>query len=193
MNKDQRGIAGLEAILILIIVGIIGFTGWYVWNSRQQTDKNLVNATSASKNLPEYKKAISSNSSSQSFVLVQDGYLSIPDWRVRIPVTPAMLDFKTNTPKTSAYSKSDQFVDIITPSLDTGWRCLEDQGFKGSIGGISRTTQSKRAGPYEPLATKRIGNYTYGFEPGGSNCTSDANYQKLVDAFKVQFNSLDSY
>lgn len=41
IHKDQSGIAILETVLILVVVGIIGFTGWYVWQSRQTADKTI--------------------------------------------------------------------------------------------------------------------------------------------------------
>jgi type II secretory pathway component PulJ len=41
MNKQQSGFAVVESLLILVIVAIIGGTGWFVWHSKQQTDKTL--------------------------------------------------------------------------------------------------------------------------------------------------------
>jgi len=78
--------------------------------------------------------------------------------------------------------------------LDSDWKCEADPSgnFKGTIGMISITTQAKRSGPYEPLATKKVGSYTYGFE-GGSKCTDSSAYQQLVDAFKVQFDKIEAY
>jgi hypothetical protein len=42
--KSQKGFAVLEGLLILVIVGIVGGTGYYVWHSKAQADKNLDNA-----------------------------------------------------------------------------------------------------------------------------------------------------
>jgi uncharacterized protein (UPF0333 family) len=42
--NTQKGFAALESLLILIIIAIIGGTGYYVWHSKQQTDKTLSGA-----------------------------------------------------------------------------------------------------------------------------------------------------
>jgi hypothetical protein len=46
MNKTQKqnGFAVVEGLLILLLAGIIGGTGYYVWHSKQQTDKTLFEA-----------------------------------------------------------------------------------------------------------------------------------------------------
>jgi len=42
--KNNKGFTLIEGFLIVIIIGIIGGTGYYVWNSRQQTNKVLTSA-----------------------------------------------------------------------------------------------------------------------------------------------------
>lgn len=48
MKTKQNGFAVLESLLILVIIAIIGGTGYYVWRSKNQTNKTLDNASSAS-------------------------------------------------------------------------------------------------------------------------------------------------
>src|SRR5665213_1160694 len=45
MKISQKGFAALEGILILVIIAIIGGTGYYVWHSKNQTDKTLIAAS----------------------------------------------------------------------------------------------------------------------------------------------------
>lgn len=70
MNKSQKGMAGLESLLILVIVGILAFTGWYVYKARQNSNKNLNNAASIGQTVPAtYSKqstTLSSGSDNQS-------------------------------------------------------------------------------------------------------------------------------
>lgn len=44
MHKNQKGFAVVEGLLILAIIALIAGTGWYVWNSKNQTDKTLESA-----------------------------------------------------------------------------------------------------------------------------------------------------
>ncbi|OVE78965.1 hypothetical protein BVY00_01535 [bacterium G20] len=39
--KNHKGFSAIEALLILIIVGLLGSTGWYIWDTKKKTDKNL--------------------------------------------------------------------------------------------------------------------------------------------------------
>lgn len=55
LPKDNSGFSVIEAILILLTVSLIGFAGWYVWNSKKDTEATL-NTTSqaASGELPSF-------------------------------------------------------------------------------------------------------------------------------------------
>lgn len=44
MQKTQRGVGILPALLIVVIIGIIGFTGWFVWKSTHATERSLSSA-----------------------------------------------------------------------------------------------------------------------------------------------------
>jgi len=62
-KNNQKGFAILEGALILVIVGIIGFTGWFVWHSKQNTDKTLNDTSNSSQSNPSTGKKSSSNPS----------------------------------------------------------------------------------------------------------------------------------
>jgi hypothetical protein len=81
MKNNHKGFAVLQIILLLVVVGIIGGTGWYVWHSSSQANKNLDNATNASDSAPPIKtKKISASSIPQK-------YLDIKEWGVKIPLS----------------------------------------------------------------------------------------------------------
>jgi|GEM_PF-1359751 len=55
---NSPGFAAIEALLVVIILGLVGFTGWFVWHSKQVSDKTL---TDASKSQPTTAAKKSSN------------------------------------------------------------------------------------------------------------------------------------
>jgi len=48
MRNNQKGMAGIESLLIVVIIAIIGLTGWYVYKTRQNSDKTLNSAATTS-------------------------------------------------------------------------------------------------------------------------------------------------
>jgi hypothetical protein len=57
---NQNGFAALESLLILVIIAIIGGTGYFVWHSKSQVNKNLNNAA-VSNSSTDTKNNLSSN------------------------------------------------------------------------------------------------------------------------------------
>lgn len=45
MKRKQAGFAPLQIILILLIIGLIAGVGWFVWQSKNKTNKTLANMT----------------------------------------------------------------------------------------------------------------------------------------------------
>lgn len=43
--RTQRGFTGVEALIILLVVGIIGFAGWKVYDAKKSSDKSYDNAS----------------------------------------------------------------------------------------------------------------------------------------------------
>jgi Tfp pilus assembly protein PilV len=57
-KTNQSGFSIVEALLILVVVGILGFTGWYVYHTKQTSDKDY-SATNST--VPTYKKTNTSS------------------------------------------------------------------------------------------------------------------------------------
>jgi Tfp pilus assembly protein PilV len=71
VNRNQSGFSTVEIILIIVIVGAIGLVGWFVYHTKQNSDKTLNQATSTSQNAgprfakPKESKAKPSSTSNQ--------------------------------------------------------------------------------------------------------------------------------
>jgi hypothetical protein len=82
MKKTQKGFAVVESLLIILILVIIGFGGYYVWQTQQQTNKTLDQASATSQKTAATKPLGSSGSK----------YLTINEWGVKIPLTEPIAD-----------------------------------------------------------------------------------------------------
>jgi uncharacterized protein (UPF0333 family) len=54
MNKQQKGFASLESLLLLVIVVMVAFTGWFVWHARSQANKTLNDTLSSGQSLASH-------------------------------------------------------------------------------------------------------------------------------------------
>jgi hypothetical protein len=101
--SNQSGFAVLEIILIFVILGIVGFTGWYVWNSKKNTNKTYDSSSAAS----QAKAASSKKSSNAKPAPPPQQYLVIKEWGVKIPlsasITGAYYVIKNSPPEEMAY------------------------------------------------------------------------------------------
>lgn len=181
MKQNQSGFSPLVLLVVVLVFVGVATAAWYVWRATAGNDNDGSQSSSGA-------------SSDEAEEDRSGGYLMIPSKHVRLPLSKELSGIMAGRVGVSSLHASDQSVPIIVPALDAGWTCEADEsGFKGSIGNISISSQVKRSGPGDPAASKRLGDYTYGFEPGGSNCTTNEQYQKLVDAFKKRFKLLESY
>ena len=92
LSKHQQGFAAVEAILIVIVLGIIGFTGWFVYHSKQSTDKTLNQASTTTQTAGQKKSSLKGPSyAQQSATQVAPAskaatitYLNVPEWGLKI-------------------------------------------------------------------------------------------------------------
>jgi len=173
---EEQGSIAHVVIVIVVVIAVLGLLGFVFW-------QNFMN-----------NRATSSDDAARTYT-AETKYFTIEGYNVRIALTSELSGLKAGAIQASGYSEADKFVPILARELAAEWTCVADEdGGKGLIGSISITDQYKRSGPYEPVATKKVGNYTYGFEEQGANCAGDVEaYNKLVAEFKEQFSQLESY
>lgn len=58
LYENQSGFSVIEALLILMVVGILGFTGWYVYHTKNTTNKDY--SASATSTVPTYAQKAAS-------------------------------------------------------------------------------------------------------------------------------------
>lgn len=67
IKQNQQGFSAVEVILIIVIVALVGFVGWFVYHTKQNSDKTLDQATSTSQNAgPHFAKPKESKSKNSS-------------------------------------------------------------------------------------------------------------------------------
>lgn len=163
-------------IVFVVLLGVLGFAFWQNFIDRPDTSNS------------EDQTQVQGGAEAETI------YLTLHDYDIRLPLTETLSQLTLGPVRPSAYDSSDKSVVVGAPQLDGSWTCEADQeGIKGSIGIISITEHEHRSGPYAPDVEKKIGEYTYGFEKAGSNCTTDPRYDALVNDFQAQFNSLESF
>jgi type II secretory pathway pseudopilin PulG len=48
VKKNENGFSIVEVLLVFVVVALIGFIGWYVWQTKSNTDKNLTKSNTTS-------------------------------------------------------------------------------------------------------------------------------------------------
>lgn len=74
MKKYQNGFGAVEGLLLSVVVVIIAVAGWYVWYSNGRANKSY------------------SQASKDTASKVTAKYLEIPEYKIKIPLSPAISD-----------------------------------------------------------------------------------------------------
>ena len=92
LRTNQQGFAAIEAVLVVIVLGIIGFTGWFVYHSKQTTNKTLDQTSAASSAAGQKKSSLKGPSYAQQSATqavpaskaAAITYLNVPEWGLKI-------------------------------------------------------------------------------------------------------------
>ncbi len=127
---NQQGMGAVEIVLILVLAGILGFTGWYVWHSKQGTDKSLTNAGNSQYAQPATAKTITQSKNATK-------YLVIKEWDVKIPLGTDSDGFYYYL-RPATQGDPARYVDILSTRIDKlknkdGDKC-GDPTFPGDTG-----------------------------------------------------------
>lgn len=176
---DQKGFTTVKILIIAVVVMLVVGVFWYLLASKKNTaqDQNQDQTQNDNQRDPEGTT-----------------YFTFNEQKVQMPINDKLKDLKISQEKASVYNADDRASVIAAPVLDEGWKCKQtSKTYKGIIGYVTITKQKKRSGPSEPTLTKKIGDYTFGFEQAGESCTDNAVYKEYVAAFKSQFQKLKTY
>jgi hypothetical protein len=102
MNKKQNGFSVVEALLILVIVGILVGTGWYVWNSKNETDK-VLNDTD---------KTSSTQANTSVNNSLKDNIVKIPELGIQL-TTPESLKDMIYVPGDKSNLSNEQKIEAV--------------------------------------------------------------------------------
>lgn len=127
--QKQSGFAVLETLLLVVVLGLIGGTGYYVWHSKQSTDKTLQN-TNAVSTVPTITKK-TPNTPTQTTTA---GYLAIKEWGIKLPLSTEISD--------ATYEFENGYAYLSTKSLSGTDYGLEKDNL-GAVGMFRFTADEK--------------------------------------------------
>lgn len=126
-KHNQKGFGLVPPLLFLIIAGLIGFTGWYVWYSKNQADKNLSNASQSSATTTS---APQDGQSEGVCIKSQDqNYYTIKVWKVKAPASTGL--HLICTYHTLDYSPTVSYIEFYSTELAsaTGHPACRDDAY----------------------------------------------------------------
>jgi hypothetical protein len=139
--KKQQGFAVLGALLIIVIIAAIVGTGWYVWNSKQETDSAL-NSTSS---VLDNAKAVKENTYTDTAGSFTFKYPS--NWKVVAQTEPAgegpAPDFTKESAAVNLYApnkRADSSSDMIAFNSDATYEIVLENAKKDSMHTVTKTT-----------------------------------------------------
>jgi hypothetical protein len=168
MNKNQKGFAVLESLLILIIIATIDGIGWYAIHTKHQTDKILAQSDKISQSTPVGSSK--TDSSSQK-------YFTISQWGIRAPYSGSLkLQYTLSNDGKTAVFTSDQLMAADSRCSRAGaiLKALPTE----PVGPTGDSAQSEAA---QGAITTHIGNFYYVFVHDQSGCSDKQNALTLQD------------
>lgn len=165
-NSNQSGFAIIEAILVVIVLGIIGFTGYFVYHSRQATDKAL--ADTGNSNVPAVKKPAVKTAPADS-----QKFLEIKEWGVEIPYDSS--DTLTYSIEEGSDTKVAQVASADLASKYGGGCDTYGSGSIARLSGndtytIDGSVTVAQAYASNPASMAKVGSYYYRFTHDQGAC-----------------------
>ena len=186
-NRKQNGFTAVEGLLIALIFAVISFGGYYVWRTKQQTDKSLDQSASTSQTAASIK-------SSQH-------YINLTEWGVRAPYNgPLSLgyDIGTGSDNNTATFSSKELTNADVDCLGNGGWISRGTGSESAsdLGGEGQTI-TQYAATLDKSTYGHVGNYYYFFVHSQSACGANPdttlNLQKQTnDAAKSLTSKLEA-
>lgn len=168
--KNQQGIAIIESLLSLGIVGVVCFTAWFVVASTAKANEAL-DASDASSNQIIIKPRDDSATDDEQT------YLTIKEWGVRVPLS--------DTSKNAEYKYRNNYAYIDVTGLKNG-EC-SDEGATGVIlrfkkADINPDTEKTYLSSLPDAP--QVGQYYYAYTGPQAACSDDDAVQAAVTAVR---------
>ncbi len=172
---NQTGIAGTLVALIIVLVLAVGGVGYYVWHTKQATDKTL-NDTSNS--VGEPTNATSKNTTTSTTTKPADSikYLAIKEWKVEITLSVATKDTQyafANGSSSTVYIYSKTVADKYAGCQGGGYTLVRANG-NDTIGNTTYEAAAKDPQSGFNKDIKKVGDYYYRRVSHQVYCTSQS-------------------
>jgi Tfp pilus assembly protein PilE len=166
MKNNQKGFGVIEGFLILVIVGLLVFVGWYVWNSKNNADKNLNAASTLSNTQTVTKKTDTQNTQPKENKVT----FKVGSYSLELKVPDTLKDLAVGSSRDSTFEGKDfTQATLITDKFKS---CITHGGVLGSI--------------------YKVGG-TYSTYPFGTPDETEGVYVKQHDSFYLMFQGPQSY
>lgn len=200
-NKDgQDGFAVIEATLIFIIIAAVAGIGWYVWQSKQKTDKTLNSTTSISSSIPQTTKQTKPADFSKYLVINQWGVKGLNNTsgitlEYAVSSTDSNQIYFTSKELVAAASPYCGFAPDGTATVTYTKEATEGMGAWAGIARTSNPNQQELASTASKVG-KYINGYYYIWMSPESACASNSSFDSLTtkttSAASAFYNSLIS-
>jgi hypothetical protein len=182
-HDTNLGFSIVETLLILVVVGILGFTGWYIYHTKQVSNKDY--AAAANTSTPTYKKKATTSTKSQTTSSTtttssqsQSGYLVISQWDVKVKMSDAA-DLTYSYSGQAGSSSNGTYDSSVTPVIEPS--LLQNKSCKFAVT-MFRTTQDMSTNPN----AVKVGSYYY-FEDGSPASCGDSTDNALANNLRQEF------
>lgn len=164
LSIDEKGFTLIEGLLIFVIVIIVGGTGYYIYHSSKQADKNLQSTSTDTK----FNKKKSKTADRVTQDEVNLDYIVIKEWGVKVKVRDAnkVSVQVANEPGDSPTGKVDGSAN---PVFKSG--VLQDQSCTPGV------SLYRSAGQNEFNNAKLIGSHYYFITGSPGPCMQDSDNQ----------------
>jgi hypothetical protein len=129
MNK-QKGFSAVILLLVLLLLVAVGFTGYYVWNTQNNKNKDVAEVAPATET-----KQQTPITTTPAPVKEEQKYLVIKEWGVKIPLSEKINDL------TYRFNGNEGTVTLKTAQLIEYQNQLYGSG-NNDLGGIGLLSQS---------------------------------------------------
>lgn len=182
MKNNQSGFSVIEGLLIFVIIGIVGFTGWFIWHSKQSTDKTL-DKGNQSTFVGTAKKSVASNDTAKTTNDNQN-IIKFAEIGIQITVPDSIKDLTYTTEKqTDQTGKPVTYIRLSTKTLTAKDADCDSTGSalgvigRGQGSYIDANTEANIG--YYGMLQKQFDSFFIDYESSHAACSGDTTIEQL--------------